>query len=160
MSRFVFVLLCTAALSIQAQAAEPVCRLVSTFSAVDLSGGATTTAQFPTAPTVSTRSIPIWSYLKVSLDLTDANSSVSNLRVTPTSSNADGGTFRKLPLCVDAAPSLTCGAVYLDWDPQTHGKSWWLKPIDWGYDYGKLTLTPTGHGAGDTVTVTVYGCWE
>jgi hypothetical protein len=145
---------------------EMSCRLIpilssgAAFTTVDISGGAITSDAFPAANTRTSYDAPRFSYLKVSVDIVDADNGISNVRLTFTESETRGGKYRVTPLCINAAPVLTCGFVAIDWDPQTYGKSWTIKPIDWGFLYGKITLTPTGHGASDTATLTVYGCTE
>lgn len=148
-------------------AAENTCRTVSVtvssaaFTTVDISGGAVSSDAFPASTSLASgATVPRFTYLMIKVTLTDANDSISNVRLTTTAAETSTGTFGATPLCIDVAPGLTCGSRYVDWDPQTHGKTFWIKPWDWGYLYGKLTLTPTGHGAGDTATVVIKGCWE
>jgi hypothetical protein len=139
---------------------EMSCKLIVTVAAVSISGGAITTSQFPVSVRAGYK-YPRHSYLMLRVDLVDASNGVSNLAFTFTESEADAGTFRNaVPLCVNAAPTLTCGRLTLDWDPQTHGKLFTLNPINWGYLFGKITVTPTGHGSGDTVAIGIYGCTE
>lgn len=144
------------------EAAPARCWLITTTSALDISAGAVTTSAFTATPggVRPDATIPSPTYLKVAVDLTDANDLITNIQLGFTAAETSGGTYRKTPLCADAAPTLTCGAVDVDWNPQTHGKNWWVKPIDWGWPYGKITVTPTGHGAADTVVLTIYGCGE
>ena len=140
---------------------EMSCRLITTVAATDISGGAITTDQFPVAETRAGYKYPRFSYLMLRVDLVDADNGVSNLVFTFTESEADAGTFRNaVPLCVNSAPTLTCGGLSMEWDPQTYGKSFTLNPINWGYLFGKITVTPTGHGAADTVAIGIYGCTE
>ena len=145
---------------------EMSCRVItilsggSAFTLVDISGGAVTSDAFPSANVRANYPYPRFAYLKVSVDIVDASNGISNVRATFAESETRTGTFRATPLCVNAAPVLTCGQAKMDWNPQTDGKSWTLKPIDWGYLFGKITLTITGAGALDTATLTVYGCTE
>lgn len=145
-----------------AAADDQKCWLITTTSALDISAGAQTTSEFTATPGGASPSsmTPNPAYLKVGADLTDASDGITNIRLQFTASETTGGTFRKTPLCANAAPALTCGDVRVDWDPQTYGKAWWIKPIDWGFPYGKITATPTGNGANDTIVLTVYGCRE
>lgn len=145
-----------------AHADQQMCWLITTTSAQDISAGAVTTAEFRALPggQAPSATTPNPTYLKVGVDLVDASNGVTNIELSFTASETTGGTFRKTPLCADAAPALTCGAANADWNPATHGKNWWIKPVDWGFPFGKITTTPTGHGANDTVVLTVYGCRE
>ncbi len=142
-------------------AKESKCHLISTFTDVDISGGTATSAQFPTGSTVGSKVYPRPTYLMIAADLTDADNGITNVRLTFTATETvTSGTFRKVPVCSIVSPVLTCEPVAVDWDPQTDGKNWWTKPIDWGYLFGKVTTTTTGHGALDTITLAVYGCSE
>ncbi len=141
-------------------AADPAqCTLLLTTAALDISAGAKTTAEFAATPggLDASSTTPYPTYLRVSVDLVDASNGISNIRLTFTASEITGGTFRSVPMCSDAAPTLTCGNARLDWDPQTYGKAWWSH-AKWGFPYGKITVTPTGNGANDTALLTIYGC--
>ena len=162
MRLFLFVLLALTLNAAIVWADSQQCSLITTTASTSIASGAVTTAEINMVPggSLPSSTTPNPTYLKLGVDLTDASDGVSNLQFTFTAAETTGGTFRKNPLCADSAPTLTCGAVDLNWDPQTHGKNFWLKPIDWGFPYGKITVTPTGHGAGDAVVLTVYGCRE
>lgn len=139
---------------------EMSCRLITSVSATSISGGAITTSQFPVSKRAGYK-YPRFSYLMLRVDLVDASNGISNLAFTFTESEASAGTFRNaVPLCVNAAPTLTCGRLTLDWDPQTYGKLFTLNPINWGYLFGKITATATGAGADDTIAIGIYGCTE
>ena len=139
---------------------EMSCKLVATIAATSIAGGAFTTSIFPTAKTRGSWDAPRFAYLKVGVDLVDASNDVSNVRLSFVESETTAGTYRSTPFCVNAAPIFTCGAAKMDWNPKTDGKNWTLKPVDWGYLFGKITVTPTGHGTGDTVALEIYGCME
>jgi len=157
----IVVLLGMLGISGHAVAAPSSCWIVGT-STLDISSGAATSDELNTirGKVASTAGNGPATYLKVQTVLTDANDGITNLRYTFTAAEATGGTFANTPLCADAAPQLVCGQVKLDWDPSTHGKTFWLKPIDWGWPYGKITVTPTGNGSGDSAALTIYGCIE
>ena len=150
------------ALPLAANAGTPVCWLIGEVAAADVSSGTTTTAAFAVTPGGSrpNASTPNPAYLAVMPALVDANNGVSNVVLSFTAAQTLTGTYAAVPLCANAAPLLTCDNARVGWDPQTYGKNWWVKPVDWGYPYGKITATLTGHGAGDTLALSIYGCQE
>lgn len=134
------------------------CWTAATLTGLDVSDGTEVTAEIELRKAAEgVYHVP--ERIKVLIELTDADNGISNVQSEFTAAETSGGTFGKVPLCADAAPTLTCGAVDLDWDPTTHGKTFWLYPIPWGWPYGKITFTTTGHGAGDEIDATIYGCW-
>lgn len=119
------------------------------FTTEDISGGAVTSGAS------GTRS---FNMIKLSVDLTDADNGVSKLDFTFQESDSTTGTFRKVPHCSLSGTTWTCGEKSIEWDPSTHGKNFTIS-FPWMYEALKFTVTPTGHGASDTVTVTARGCW-
>lgn len=118
------------------------------FTTQDISGGAVTTGE------VDTNGIK---QLKISVDIADPTPGITKIALTFTESDVAGGTFRKVPFCQDAAPTLTCGPMSIEWNPTADGLTWSV-PIPWTYRKTKITVTPTGAGASDTVTLTALGC--
>ena len=152
-------LIAVLALPASAQAATR-CWLITTTTALDISSGAVTTAEFNTTPgsTHPDATLPIPDFLKVGVDIVDASNGITVVDLTFTASEATAGTFRNVGLCSSAGATLTCGTASFEWNPATFGKAFWAKPIPWGYPFGKITVTPTGNGASDTAVLTIYGC--
>jgi len=92
------------------------------------------------------------------IDLTDAGDNITNLAFVFLQSDAVLGTFRKAPMCVDQAPKLVCGALNVDWNPQTQGKNFGLV-IPWPWPAAQITITPTGNVGGESLDVKVSVCW-
>jgi hypothetical protein len=122
---------------------------VTAFTTVDISGGAVSTAAFDVSG---------FKYVVVEADIVDADNGVSNMRLTMTESQTSGGTFRTVPDCEKSATALACESLKIDWDPSADGKSYVLA-IPVRYQWLKMTQTPTGHGASDTLTLGLRGCY-
>ena len=118
------------------------------FTAADISAGAATS----TALNTDTSDEVI-----LEIDLVDANATISNLRITWTIGTTSGGQFRAFPDCDVTSPVFTCKTKAIDWNPQTDGLSWVL-PLRFSYAFVKITATPTGNDAGDTITLTTRRC--
>ena len=164
-----FAFLFVALLSLSAQAVEQTAlparcwKIADVFSVTDISAGAVTSSEFDAREGLTGAGggmtlLP--AYLKLLMQLTDANNGVTKLAVSLVASETTGGTFGDVDLCSQSGVVLTCGDVSLERNPVTYGKTYWVKPLDWGYPFGKVVVTPTGHGAGDTITGTLYGCSE
>lgn len=117
-------------------------------SAADISGGAVTSTVFPIA---SVRQ------LDLGIDVTDANNGITKIELSFTVAHASDGTYRKVPDCTLGATSYSCVPLKIDWDPKTDGKNY-EATLPVAYAWMKITATPTGHGAGDDITVAVRGC--
>lgn len=158
------ILFCSTVKGAEVTALPMRCWLIGTpHNAADISGGAVTSAEFDAREGLSglgggMTQLP--SYLKVGIDITDANNGISLMAISFTASQTTGGTFRDVDVCAQSGVVFTCGDVSLQRVPTTYGKVYWIKPIDWGYPFGKIIATPTGHGASDTITTTIYGCAE
>jgi len=136
--------------------AEDHCWLISAGSATSIAAGAISTAATAMTPGGLTPSAqtPIPSYLKIGIDLVDANNGVTSVLASFTGAEALAGQYRSVPECT----SGDCEAMTRDWNPVISGKNWYYAAIPWSFPYGVITLTPTGHGAGDTAAITLYGC--
>ncbi len=140
------------------------CWFVGTvFSATSIAAGAVTSSQFDTrsgAHGLGGGMTLLPSHIKLRVLLTDANDGVSNLRFTFGEAETTGATVSTVPVCDEVGGVFTCLQAKLDWNPQTsgNGKRFTLYPLAWQYPFGTVTVTPTGHGAGDTITVDMYGC--
>ena len=121
------------------------------FTGVDISGGAVTTGEFDTNGV---------SQIKWKATITDADNLVTNVRLTFTESDDLAGTHSVIGQCVTGATTgeLDCDSLKINWDPTSGGKIYSLS-IPWNAKHTKITVTPTGHGAGDEVTLTAQGCW-
>ena len=120
------------------------------FTDIDISSGAVTATEL---------GVDKWDYATIHFDLTDANNSVTNLRWSFTVSDASGGTQRVYDDCSTTSPTMTCnGQLVIDRDPQTKGKNWAM-PFPTQAEWMTLTFTPTGHDAGDELSVKIRGCW-
>lgn len=132
------------------------CWLVQDNAAASISGGSITTSAWSASvgglvPSMQERP----DYLTVAFDLVDANDGISNVRLTFQAAQGSAGTYRTATVKVGAVRQ---SAIVLDYNPQLDGKSWVTTRIPWSYPYGKLTASSTGHGAGDTLAIGIYGC--
>lgn len=101
-----------------------------------------------------------WDYATIHFDLTDADNSVTSLQWSYTISDAAGGTVRLYPDCTSVSPTMTCnGQLVINYDPRTPNSKSWAMPFPTKFEWMVPTFTPTGHGAGDTLSVKIRGCW-
>lgn len=120
----------------------------TSFTAEDISGGVVTTDAIGVAA---------FAQLILRADLTDANNGVTNLQFSFTESGTSGGTFRNVGGdCLGRNP-LVCAPLKINWNPSSNGKNFAL-PIPGGMQWIKIAVTPTGHGAGDTLALAMLGC--
>lgn len=131
------------------------CWLISNVAATSIAGGAITTAALKTSPgaSVGRSSFPIPAKIKIGVDLVDGDSGVSDLTLTFTGAEATAGTDR----AVGERDGDSSAALTRSWDPTALGKNR-LVIVALGVPLFKITVTPTGEGAGDTVALAVYGC--
>lgn len=118
------------------------------FTNVDISGGAVTTGILPVSWAAN---------LLLRPSVTDADNTVTNVRFTlrEYESNAAAAQARTVIDCDKAAGVWTCNRLAIDWNPTTAGNGkHWTVPIPLAYKYVDVTATPTGHGAGDTLSLT------
>lgn len=130
-------------------AKEP-CKVVTIFTTEDISGGAVTQS--------GTVNVNNYKDIIFDVDLVDADNGVSNLDITWTSSATAAGQQRTRGGCSASGATLTCAPLTLKWDPVTNSsKNYSLQaPID--HAHMQITVTPTGHGASDTVSMEVRLC--
>ena len=120
------------------------------FTAVDISGGAVTTGEIAVAPHVE---------VLLRVDLVDASDGVSNLQFTINELPSAGGTSRKLWGDCSGTNPLTCKILKINVDPRNaaEGKNGTI-PLPVNFRRMTITATPTGHGAGDTLSLDILGC--
>ena len=119
------------------------------FTDIDISGGAVTSGA---------HNFDRLRQLEIGADVTDAGGGITNVRFTFASALTAVGTYRKIPYCKAASPVLTCGPFAVDWNPAVDGKNFIVTfPIV--YKHTKITATPTGHGAGDKLSLVMRGCY-
>lgn len=156
MRNFLITVLVLFATPVQAQ--EPRCQNITVRTAAgaafidqDISGGAVTTGEIPLSP---------YAEFTLNVDLTDASDTVTNLRFTIKLLSATGGTERNLWGDCSGFNPLVCKILKFDVDPRNaaEGKNGSI-PIPTAYQLAKITVTPTGHGAGDAVSLTGVGCY-
>lgn len=147
----------TMCLALPARAEGDRCWLISSVAAASISGGAITTAELTATPGGLRPSAmtPIPTTLKIGVDLVDASDGVTSVKLTFTGAEASGGTFRTIAdWSGGQGIPLSRG-----WDPKTGGKNWDVEGVGpWRHPFFKITATPLGHGAGDTLAFEVYGC--
>lgn len=90
--------------------------------------------------------------------LTDASDGITSAIVSITEAPDKDSTFGAVAICDGTFPKWLCEPWELDWNPQTKGKAWNI-PLPVIYASMKITLTTTGHGAGDEVAYTVRACY-
>ena len=138
------------------------CWLIAT-STLDISAGAATSAEFDAREGLHGAGgalTPLPSSLKLALDLTDANTSVTRIDITAAGLEATGGQAYTVALGTQASNVISGKAATLRWDPSVDGKHWYWRPVDWAYPFGTITATPTGQGSGDSLVIGIYGCAE
>lgn len=125
----------------------------TTFTTEDISGGTVTSGIF---------SVSTAANLTLRFDLVDASDEITNVRVTfrEYSTNISSPQARVAPDCDKVAGVWTCNRLAIDWNPTTSGNGKnWVMPIPVAYKYMDFVVTTTGHGAGDTLTVTGEVCY-
>lgn len=104
--------------------------------------------------------VDAFDYATIHIDLVDADDLITNLQWSFTVTDEPGGQDRVYDDCTTVSPTMTCnGQLLINRDPQARGKNWAM-PFPTKYEWVTLTFTPTGHGAGDTLTVKIRGCYE
>ena len=147
---FIILALASILLSNEARANPPrSCQIQTLFTSEDISAGGTFTSD---AVTINGAH-----QVHINFSLTDANDSVTASATTiEHSSNSSFGIAFVLGGC-SGSPSATCGVRTLNWDPSTHGK---IYTIPWpvAHQAMRIKYTPTGAGAGDTLTSSIVIC--
>ena len=120
------------------------------FSAVSIASGAVTTAGFPINP---------YTQIVIRATVTDASDGVTNIRYKITESATYAGTYGPYCEATVSGGVYTCEWRQLDWNhtDAQEGKEARIELPATGR-FWKITATPTGHGAGDTITITAEGC--